>query len=70
MKTATLLLMGGDSAPVYKAAIETLHSSLPNNRLVILPGQPHDAAVSAPGLYLREVIRFFLDKDLPRKDRP
>ncbi len=61
METPTLLLLGGDSAPVYKAAIETLHSSLPNSRLVILPGQPHDAAVSAPEPYLREVIRFFLE---------
>ena len=65
METPTLLLLGGDSAPVYKAAMETLHSSLPNNRLVILPGQPHDAAVTAPELYLREVIRFFLGNDLP-----
>lgn len=61
MEIPILLLLGADSAPVYRAAIEALHSSLPNNRLVILPGQHHDAAVGAPGLFLHEVIPFFLE---------
>jgi len=61
----TLLLLGGDTAPVYRAAVETLNSSLPHCRLVVLPGQGHDAAVGAPELFLREVIRFFLGNDLP-----
>ena len=39
--------------------MEALHSSLPDNRLVVLPGQPHDAALTAPDLYLRQVLRFW-----------
>ncbi len=60
METPTLLLLGGESSPAYKAAVEALHSSLPNSRLVVLPGQRHDAAITAPELYLFEVTRFFL----------
>lgn len=55
-----LLLMGSETAPVYRAAIEALQTSLPNSRLVRLSGQGHDAAVTAPELYLDEVIGFFL----------
>lgn len=60
LKTPVLLLVGGETSPVYTAAVEALHSSLPDNRLVVLPGQPHDAALTAPDLYLRQVLRFLL----------
>ncbi len=59
LKTPVLLLGGAATAPVYRAALEALAASLPNSRLVLLPGQGHDAAVTAPGPYLREVIGFF-----------
>jgi pimeloyl-ACP methyl ester carboxylesterase len=62
METPTLLLLGGESSPVYKAAIEALQRSLPRCRLVVLPGQGHDAVITAPDAYLREVLDFFLEK--------
>lgn len=62
LKTPILFLLGGESTPVYKAATETLNSSLRNSRLLILPGQRHDAVVTTPELFLREIIRFFLGK--------
>lgn len=58
--TPALLLGGGATVPVYRAALEALGASLPNSRLVLLPGQGHDAALTAPGPYLKEVNGFFL----------
>jgi pimeloyl-ACP methyl ester carboxylesterase len=61
MTTPVLLLLGGATTPVYTAAIEALQSSLPDNRLVVLEGQGHDAVITSPDRYVREVIGFFLD---------
>jgi pimeloyl-ACP methyl ester carboxylesterase len=60
MNTPVLLLLGGATIPVYTAAIEALHAALPNNRLVVLEGQGHDAVITAPDRYAREVIDFLL----------
>lgn len=60
MKTPTLLLAGDQTAPVYRTAIETLHVSLPDNRLVIMSGQDHEAVIAAPERYVNEVLRFLL----------
>jgi pimeloyl-ACP methyl ester carboxylesterase len=62
LKTPTLFLLGSESISFYKAATETLHASLPQSRLAILPKQRHEAVVTAPELFLREVIGFFLGK--------
>jgi pimeloyl-ACP methyl ester carboxylesterase len=58
LRTPVLLLVGGETSPVYTAAAETLQASLPNSRLVVLPGQPHDATLTAPELFLEQVLRF------------
>ncbi|HZD70948.1 MAG TPA: alpha/beta hydrolase [Actinomycetes bacterium] len=60
LKTPTLFLLGSESSPFYKAATEALHASLPHSRIAILPEQRHEAVVTAPELFLREVIGFFL----------
>jgi pimeloyl-ACP methyl ester carboxylesterase len=60
MKTPTLLLVGGQTDEVYRAAIETLHAALPDNRLVVMPGQGHDPVITDPKDYVTEVLRFFL----------
>ncbi|WP_448003628.1 alpha/beta fold hydrolase [Agromyces bauzanensis] len=59
LTTPTLLLVGGESPPFYRAAVEELHTSLPNNRVAVLAGQQHEAMETAPELFLREVIDFF-----------
>lgn len=56
----TLLLVGGESPHFFKAAINSLHQTLPNSRVVILPGQQHIAMETAPGLLVREVLAFLL----------
>ncbi len=54
----TLLLLGGDSLPHFKAAIDLLAKTLPHNRVVVLPGQQHMAMDTAPELFVKEVLKF------------
>lgn len=61
VSTPILFLLGGETLPIYTAATQALHHWLPHSRIVVLPGQPHDAAVTAPDLVTREVLRYFLD---------
>jgi len=58
LSTPTLLLLGGDSPFFFKAATEMAASTLPNSRVVVLPGQQHIAMDTAPDLFVREVITF------------
>lgn len=54
----TLLLVGSDSPPRFKMAIDTLNATLPNGQVVVLPGQQHIAMDTAPDLFIREVLAF------------
>lgn len=58
METATLLLLGGNSPPFYKDAINVLKTALPKSRIDIMPGQQHAAMNTAPELFLSEIMRF------------
>jgi pimeloyl-ACP methyl ester carboxylesterase len=62
MKTPTLFLLGGDSPPFFRAAIETLKKAIPNSRIAIIPGQRHAAMDTAPELFLNEVMGFLTEK--------
>ena len=62
MFAPTLLLLGGNSPPFYRIAIETLKKSILNSRIVMMPGQRHAAMETAPDLFLSEVIGF-LDEE-------
>lgn len=61
LRVPTLLLLGGESIPFYKEAVEVLHRALPCSRISILPGQGHEAIITAPDLVLQEVIRYLAD---------
>lgn len=63
MKVPTLLLVGGDSPDFAKRSMESWHSVLPNNRIVVMPGQEHMAHYTAPDLFVREIVSFV--KDMP-----
>jgi pimeloyl-ACP methyl ester carboxylesterase len=54
----TLLLLGGDSPPPYRATAELLHAALPGSRIEVLPGQTHNAINAAPKLFAEAVLRF------------
>ena len=58
LRTPTLLLLGGDSPALEKAAAEALDASLPDSRIVVMPGQAHIAQRTAPEVFAREVVRF------------
>jgi pimeloyl-ACP methyl ester carboxylesterase len=56
----TLLLLGGDSPPQYRATAALLHAGLPGSRIGILGGQTHDAVRQAPAIFADTVLRFLL----------
>jgi pimeloyl-ACP methyl ester carboxylesterase len=58
LRTPTLLLLGGDSPPLERAAVESLDSALPDGQIVVMPHQAHLAHRTAPQLFAREVVRF------------
>lgn len=57
----TMLLLGGNSPPLFQQAIELVDSTLPNSQVVILPGQQHIAMDTDPGLFAKEVLGFLLE---------
>ena len=57
----TLLVVGGDSPILFKAAIEVLNAALPHSRVVVLPGQQHIAMDTAPELFVRELVSFMVE---------
>jgi pimeloyl-ACP methyl ester carboxylesterase len=58
LQTPTLLLLGGESPPIFRQATELVDASLPDSRIVILEGQQHVAMDTAPALFVGEVLRF------------
>jgi len=58
LRIPALLLLGGDSPPKFKRAIESVHAALPQSRVAVMPGQQHAAINTAPDLFLREVLGF------------
>ncbi|HSL01718.1 MAG TPA: alpha/beta hydrolase [Rubrobacteraceae bacterium] len=58
LRTPTLLLVGGDSPPLERAAAEALDAALPDSRIVVMPHQGHIAHRTAPDVFAREVVRF------------
>ena len=53
-----LLLIGGDSPEFYQRSTRMLEQTLPNSRVVVLPGQKHAAMNTAPALFVQEVLAF------------
>jgi pimeloyl-ACP methyl ester carboxylesterase len=58
LRVPTLLLLGGDSPPLFVNAVDAVHRAVPGSTVVTLPGQQHVAMDTAPELFLRELIRF------------
>lgn len=63
LTTLTRLLLGGNSAALYRDSIEQLQKALPNSTTVILPNQQHVAMNTAPDLFVREVLDFLTTPD-------
>jgi pimeloyl-ACP methyl ester carboxylesterase len=60
VETPTLLLLGGESPPFFKAATEAVDEALPDSRIVVMPGQGHVATHTAPKLFTNMVIHFLV----------
>jgi pimeloyl-ACP methyl ester carboxylesterase len=54
----TLLLLGGASPAVFEEAEVAVNGTLPNSRIVVMPGQGHAAMDTATDLFTTEVLRF------------
>jgi len=53
-----LLVVGGDSRPVFRAGTDALAARLPDARVVVIPGQRHAAHHDAADRLAEEVVRF------------
>jgi len=54
----TMLLLGGDSPPLFRQATRVLMAALPHSQVVSLPGQQHIAMDTNPDLFVKEVLDF------------
>jgi pimeloyl-ACP methyl ester carboxylesterase len=54
----TMLLSGGDSPAALKKAAEDVAETLPDSRMVVMPGQGHAAMDTGTDLFTTEVLRF------------
>lgn len=62
LRLPVLLLLGGDSPPLFQKATEAVDSALLNSTVNILPGQQHIAMDTDPDLFVSEVLRFLLEQ--------
>ena len=60
LRTPTLLLLGGDSPALERAAAEALDAALPHSQIVVMPHQGHVAYRTAPGAFVDEVVPFLM----------
>lgn len=61
MRVPTMLLTGGDSPPIFSDGVKVLNKTLRNSHIVVMPGQQHIADVTAPELFVGEVLDFLCD---------
>ena len=54
----TLLLLGGDSPANFGEAERAVDETLPDSRIVVMPGQGHSAMDTATDLFTTEVLSF------------
>ena len=64
-----MLLLGGNSPAFLKAATEALNATLPDSRIVVMPGQQHTAMNTAPDLFVREVLTFLTPRTEPVQEQ-
>ena len=62
LQVPTLLLLGGDSPPIFRQAVELADSVLPDSQVVVLPNQQHICMDTDPDLFVREVLSFLVER--------
>jgi len=63
LEVPTLLLVGSDSTPYHKQTVATVASALPHAQVAVLPGQQHNANVTAPALLAMAILHFVTTTD-------
>ncbi len=58
LRVPTLMLAGADSLPEILAANDAVAATVPGARVVTMSGQGHVAMLTAPDLFVREVLSF------------
>lgn len=58
LRVSTLLLLGGDSPAIFREAEKAVDETLPDSRIVVMPGQGHSAMDTGTDLFTTEVLRF------------
>lgn len=61
LQVPTLLLLGGDSPPETKAAVQAVQAALPDSHIVVLPGQQHVAMDTAPEMFVNRIREFLIE---------
>lgn len=61
VRVPALLMLGGDSRPIFQGAVEAVDEALPDSRVVVLPGQQHIAMDTNPDLFVGEVLDFLVN---------
>jgi pimeloyl-ACP methyl ester carboxylesterase len=59
LSTPVMLLLGGDSPPLFRNSLRKLEQVLPNSRTVVMPGQQHIAMDTAPDLFVDAILGFW-----------
>lgn len=60
-RAPTLLLVGSESSGWAKHGTEIVHAALPGSRVVVMDGEEHIAIMTAPDLFVREVVHFLTE---------
>jgi pimeloyl-ACP methyl ester carboxylesterase len=63
VRVPTLMLAGGETSPDLLASTEMLASALPDVRVRRLAGQGHVAMLTAPDMFVREVVAFLREQE-------
>lgn len=61
MHVPVLLMLGGDSPALFKEAIRVLDAALPDNKVLVMPGQQHIAMDTDTEMFVNEVKKFLMD---------
>jgi len=62
LQIPVLLMLGGDSPDLFKNAIQVLHTTLPNNTVVVLHSQQHIAMDTNTELFVNETKKFLIEQ--------
>jgi len=57
LRVPTTLFVGGDSPDFFKTMVSVVQATIPNSKVVVLPGQKHIATRTAPDLFAEQVLK-------------